>query len=367
MKNNRPKPKEEKVCMVEIQDIAFGGNGVGRVDGKVWFVPYCLPGEIVQARAVRIRKDYVEAELLGVQQASPNRVKDPPCRYFGECGGCVYQHATYETQLAIKQKQVAELLRRVARIVEPETEPVVPCPNPLGYRNRITVHIADGRVGFHCRGGQELVDVEFCAIAAGEVNQRLSTFRAKRPFDGHRTLRSYDSPAGFRQTNDSVGELLLAHVCSNLPEEGDVLVDVFCGAGFFAKALRERFRKVIGVDWSVAAIEAANVETLPHESYLQADAGEALKEILNGQDEKEICMILDPPAEGLSEEIIEALLTGPRLKRMIYISCNPSTFSRDLRRLAAGFRLVRVTPFDMFPQTAAIEVAGILEPVTNPQ
>src|SRR5438067_1767882 len=101
-----------RVVELEINDIAFGGKGVGRLDGKAVFVPYVIEGERVQARILREHKNYIDAELEVVQTASPHRVQ-PACPYFGQCGGCVYQHIDYQHQLAIKSRQVKQTLARI--------------------------------------------------------------------------------------------------------------------------------------------------------------------------------------------------------------------------------------------------------------
>src|ERR1700747_2184324 len=100
---------------LKIQDIAFGGKGVAREQGKAVFVPYTIEGELVSAEIVREKKQFAEAELVEVKESSPNRVA-PPCRYFGRCGGCAYQHISYEHQLAIKWRQVGDALRRIGKL-----------------------------------------------------------------------------------------------------------------------------------------------------------------------------------------------------------------------------------------------------------
>src|SRR5687767_13920931 len=102
---------------LEIHDVAFGGAGVARHEGKVLFVPCAAPGEPIRARVVRSRKKFIEAELVEILQPAPERV-EPPCLYFGRCGGCAYQHLNYETQLKLKQAQVEQTLRRVGRLAE---------------------------------------------------------------------------------------------------------------------------------------------------------------------------------------------------------------------------------------------------------
>ena len=158
--------------MVElvIEDLAFGGKGVARDRGKAIFVPFTVDGERVSAKIVREKKQFAEAELVEVLEPSPHRVR-PECIYFGRCGGCSYQHMSYEHQLRWKMRQVEQAIRRIGKLSEPPMRPIVPSPLPYAYRNRITVHAEDGVVGFYRRDEHRLMDVERCPIAMPEVNK----------------------------------------------------------------------------------------------------------------------------------------------------------------------------------------------------
>jgi len=123
-----------------IEDLAFGGEGVGRVDSLVVFVPFVMIGETVEVEITELKKNFARAKLVRVVTASPERV-EPRCRYFGACGGCQYQHISYEAQLRVKQKQIADLFERVGKIPRTVVAPVIPCPNPYGYRNRIMIRL----------------------------------------------------------------------------------------------------------------------------------------------------------------------------------------------------------------------------------
>ncbi|HEX8679175.1 MAG TPA: TRAM domain-containing protein, partial [Chthoniobacterales bacterium] len=154
---------------LQIHDIAFGGAGVGRAEGKAVFVPFTIDGESISARIIREKKQFAEAELVEVLREAPQRTM-PECPYFGRCGGCSYQHIDYAHQLELKRRQVEQLLRRVGRIAEPAVQPMLPSPKPYAYRNRVTVHAENGTVGYYRRDAHRLIDVEHCPIAAPEVN-----------------------------------------------------------------------------------------------------------------------------------------------------------------------------------------------------
>lgn len=345
---------------VRIDDVAFGGRGVGRLeDGRVVFVPFAIEGEVVEAQIVRERRQLVEARLLEVVSASPHRV-EPRCQYFGRCGGCAYQHMDAAEQLRVKHKQVTQTLRRLGRI-EIEVSPIVPSPLDYGYRNRITVHCRDGAVGFFGVNGRDLVDIEECPIAESAVNHALAALRGRRwREDGHATLRADPSRRTFHQTNDGAAAELLRVVSERLPEAGERLVDAYCGAGFFSHALRGRFQEVIGLEWDERAVAQAEREAADNERYVCGDVADRLGAVLAAAPGAERThVLLDPPATGLAAPVRETLLQV-KPAEIVYVSCDPATLARDLAALSPGYELLAVIPIDMFPQTAEIEVVAHL-------
>jgi 23S rRNA (uracil1939-C5)-methyltransferase len=354
-----------RVVDLEIEDVAFGGKGVGREQGKAVFVPYTIEGEIVSAEIVREKKQFAEAELVEVKQSSPDRV-EPQCPYFGRCGGCAYQHISYEHQLAIKWRQVRDALQRIGKLKDVPMRPIIPSQEEYGYRNRITVHAQDGVIGFFRRDSHRLIDIEHCPISRDEVNRALSELRGQSHVrDGHYTLRASANARVFSQTNDAVARALRDLVVDLVPPNQELLIDAYCGAGFFAKTLLEKFERVIGIDWDRFAIAAAKENAKEKETYIAGDVEEELINVTrNGDlqvapavtDRRSLTIIVDPPATGMSADVRKAILDlAPTT--LIYVSCNPPTLARDLRDLQNKFIIDSVTPLDMFPQTAEIEVA----------
>jgi 23S rRNA (uracil1939-C5)-methyltransferase len=351
---------------LQIIDVAFGGKGVARAGGKAIFIPFTIDGERVSAQVIREKKNFAEAELHELLDPSPHRVT-PECPYFARCGGCAYQHISYEHQLEIKARQVEQTLKRIGRLDVVPMRPIVASPQPYAYRNRITVHCQDDVIGFYRRDEHRLIDIERCPIAMPEVNAELRNLRARHPRNGHFTLRAHAEPRVFSQTNDAVAERLLEHLTSLIPEGGALLIDAYCGAGFFAKNLLEKFDRVVGIDWDAHAITAAQKNATEKEVYIAGDvdvelrllgvetAVSAAKPAIGG-DTPATTLIVDPPATGLTSKTRAAIIElSP--DDFIYISCNPATLARDLAELHKIFTIESVTLFDMFPQTAEIEVA----------
>ncbi len=349
----------EKIAL-EIHDIAFGGAGVGRHEGKTVFVPLTITGEKISAQVVREKKRFAEAEMTELLLASPDRV-EPGCPYFGACGGCSYQHMAYDRQLQVKARQVEQTLQRLGRLPEVPMRPMVASPHPYGYRNRITVHSEGGVIGFYRRQEHVLLDIERCPIAQEEVNAKLSALRRERPRPGHYTLRAGGGPRVFEQTNDEVAALLLEQVRSLIPEGQELLVDAYCGAGFFLRGAADRAARGVGIDWDRFAVEAARAGAGPNEEYHAGDVAAELQKILRAAPLPHTTVIVDPPAAGL-DPAVRDILRRQTPGTLLYISCNPATLARDLLDLGEHYVARSITPFDMFPQTAEIEVLAELKP-----
>jgi len=353
------RPVFQQTFPITIDDIAFGGKGVGRLpDGMACFVPDVAPGERVFVELTKRTKRFAEGRVTGFSERSTRRV-EPPCPYFGTCGGCAYQHLPYEDQLAIKSSQVAQMLKRLGGFENPNVLPAVGSPNQLGYRNRITVHVKRGRVGFFQRGGQKLVEIDRCLLASEPVNEWLAAWRKRDLDDGVKTIRENNAQTGFHQTNDGIADLLLQAVDQVFEQGGQRLIDAYCGSGFFAKRLAARFESVVGIEWNTLAVETARAAAAPNETYLAGDVAQQLEVAFAAAPDTSTQVILDPPAQGVSTGVCDVLLRhGP--ETIAYISCNPATLARDLKLLSAGYDLVSAQPFDMFAQTAEIEVLAVM-------
>jgi 23S rRNA (uracil1939-C5)-methyltransferase len=356
---------------LRIEDVAFGGKGVAREQGKAVFVPYTIEGELVSAEIVREKKQFAEAELVEVKQSSPNRIA-PQCPYFGRCGGCAYQHIDYEHQLAIKWRQLRNALQRIGKLKDVSMRPIVPSPRQYAYRNRITVHAQDGAIGFFRRDSHRLIDIECCPISREEVNRALAELREQKHVrDGHYTLRSAFEPRVFSQVNDEVAQTLRDLIVDLVPTNQELLIDAYCGAGFFAKALLDKFKRVVGIDWDRFAIAAAKQDATKKETYIAGDVEDVEAAVsaafASGDVEPRALgtsvattLIVDPPATGLTEGVRTAI-SDLAPETLIYVSCNPPTLARDLKELQHKFTINSITPLDMFPQTAEIEVLTHLE------
>jgi 23S rRNA (uracil1939-C5)-methyltransferase len=168
--------------VVDIEKLAFGGAGIGRVDGKACFVPYTAPGDRVRARVVREKRSYLEAELREVLEPGPDRVP-PPCPVFGTCGGCDWQHVAYERQLLEKQRIFADTLWRIARVEAERVLPIAAAPEPYGYRSRLQLKLryvsGELHIGFYRAGSHFVVNIpDRCAVAHPAINGLIACLRS---------------------------------------------------------------------------------------------------------------------------------------------------------------------------------------------
>lgn len=363
---------------LEVTDIAFGGEGVGRHGGLVVFVPFVLVGEEVQVEIQTVRKDFARARLLEVLQSSPDRVK-PECRYFGECGGCQYQHMAYPVQVRLKGKQVAGVFQRLGGFAPELVQPVVPCSRPYGYRNRIMVRSQWDKprqtlvIGYIRHDNRLVVDVEECRIADPVLNEQLRGVRAQPPPKGGLKVVLRVAPEGwvvpedsFFQNNFVLLPELVATVRDRLRLGGRRwVVDAYCGVGFFALEVADLVERYVGIEYDRRAVRAArqNAEHRGHANgeFLAGTVEELLPGILEKQDARETAIILDPPRRGCPGATI-ACLRAHRPAQILYVSCHPATLARDLHALCSdgAYELSAVVPLDMFPQTQHVECVADL-------
>jgi len=361
-----------------IHDIAFGGEGVGRTDDFVVFVPFVIVGETVEAEITEVKKNFARAKLLRVITPSPERV-EPPCQYFTRCGGCQYQHMDYATQLQMKQKQIADLFERVGKISRDVVAPVLPCPSPYGYRNRIMIRSQwNGpakklEIGFIRSDRPFVEDIEECKIAEPALNEQITHVRAHPPHKGgiKVVLRVQPEnwevpPDSFFQNNFFLLPKLVETVREFLQASGAKhLVDLYCGVGFFGIEAAGTVESFVGVEYDKLAIAAARKNAasrnIQNGEFIAAKVEEALPELLKKFSPEKTAVILDPPRKGCWPETLE-LLRQTRPAQVIYVSCHPATMARDLNILCTDsvFELVRVQPLDMFPQTQHVECVADL-------
>jgi tRNA/tmRNA/rRNA uracil-C5-methylase (TrmA/RlmC/RlmD family) len=364
---------------------------------RVVFVPLTMPGDVVTAQLVSEEKRFAEAELVEIETPSPDRVF-PPCKVFGFCGGCAWQHVPYALQWKTKRDGALHALSRTG-VKLPESAPAeFPAENPWNYRNRIQLRarpVGEGfeeiALGFFGRRSRDLVSIDRCEISREELNavlpetrreakeeiaRRLAAGEARPELkvelevlpDGsvRKAWNSRHGSLGFRQVNDEQNEKLRAYVRDAI-SPGAHLFDLFGGSGNFSYADAARYAWVECVDFGSPE---GGFEGQPENyRFFRGDVGRWLqrreKDAEKGHFHPKgpLEAILDPPREGLGDQShkIAGALDTLKVTKLVAIGCDPDSWARDLARLEKyGWRVDRLAVFDLFPQTPHVESVAVL-------
>lgn len=394
---------------VDVSSVAFGGDGLGRVDGRVVFIPYTAVGDTVEAKVTEVHARHARAGgTAGIRVITPSLAREvPACQYYTRCGGCQYQHITYEEELRLKTRQVREAFVRIARLPEAEVHvrDIIPSPSAYEYRNRITVHAEGGHVGFRSADGRRLIDIDKCLIATPEVNAQLTALRKRHPQGGHYSLRAADIPrSAFHQANQLLLDRFCDEVVALLPAgtadtpAPRLCLELYSGGGFFTEKLAAlgRFQHIWAVEQDERLVRDAVRKKIPGVTLCEGSVEDVAGPLLgsNGADTRavaasvplttaegaeanaatppprlipaETLLLLDPPREGVSPQALANILRFG-FAGIIYISCNPATLARDAAKIAQDYTLRVVQPVDMFPRTAQIECITVWEPKSGTQ
>ncbi|HSP63641.1 MAG TPA: class I SAM-dependent RNA methyltransferase [Pyrinomonadaceae bacterium] len=407
---------------VTIERILPGGLGLAHADGRTVMVALAAPGDRVRVSIDRVKGNVAFALIQEIITESPQRV-DPPCQYFGGCGGCDFQQLTYQAQLDAKVEIIKDCLRRIGRIENVPDFQITPAPNPWHYRTRAQWQYDSirRRLGYFESGSRHVCDVAECAVLAPELQQTLSglrecmqdgslpedarDFRAvvgddgvslappvrgsspivregsdsvmngERVRDISRTIHSETyrlNAESFFQANNDLLPQLIDEALSKA--SGETAVELYCGVGLFTMPLTRRFARVIGIEGDAVATRFAR-ENLADAGVKNAEI--ATQDVAVWLEENLECgdlsprserrrpvtarqtppdfLLLDPPRTGAESRVIAGVL-NLKPKRISYVSCDPATLARDLRKLiGGGYALESIVAFDMFPQTHHVE------------
>lgn len=390
----KPTIRPGQQIIVQIDRLSVGGRGVARHQGIVIFVPDTAPQDEVLIELSRVKKNFAEGRLIEVIHPSPARVT-PSCIHAGVCGGCNWQHVSYEEQLHQKRQLVRESLQKFSGfdISNPLVAETRPSPLPFRYRNRIQVHHAKGRLGFHQRSSHHIIDIDDCLIAEEKIIALLADLKNRlshSPPGRVELLVSSDGRATTRKSNEPVlpsheaSELEIAHAFSQVNTEQNrhlvqyvvdtfvkelgtevevQLLDLYAGNGNFTFPLARALPRAeigsaeLNQENVIFAQETAQKEFTDRKLNIKCqDVFDFLK---HASVQENSAVLLDPPRTGCAPEVMQELLKQlPAL--IVYVSCHPVTLARDLKPLADRYSLISVQPFDMFPQTDHVEVVAFL-------
>ena len=454
---------------VEITDVAAEGKAIAKVDGMAVFVPFAVPGDIVDIQITRKKKSFAEGRVVRFEKYSDNRAV-PFCEHFGVCGGCKWQNLPYEEQLKYKNNQVADNLERIGKVELPEINPILGAPKASFYRNKLEYTFSNKRwlteaeissekefthknaVGFHIPGMfDKVLDINKCWLmddlqnnirnsvrkfcldndysffdlrnqeglmrtlvvrntSIGEwmvivvfyeddlekrerlmkfieneyprltsllyiINQKANDTITDQEvivwsgrdhiFEEMEGLKFKIGPKSFFQTNSEQAYHLYEIAREFAQLSGDELVyDLYTGTGTIANFISREAKKVIGIEYVEEAIEDAKVNSelngISNTLFFAGDMKDVLNEDFLDFHGKPDVIITDPPRAGMHDDVINVILLAEP-KRIVYVSCNPATQARDLSLLDVKYKVTRVQPVDMFPQTHHVENVVLLE------
>jgi 23S rRNA (uracil1939-C5)-methyltransferase len=373
---------------VEVERILPGGMGLAHTGGKTVLVSLAAPGDRLRVRVDREQGNVLFASILEIITPSPVRI-EPPCPYFGRCGGCDFQQLTYETQLATKAEMIRDCLHRIARLENVPDIVVTPSPDNWRYRMRATWQIDQElrTIGYYERGSRRVCDVADCAVLQPELQKTLEKVRATEWHHFPRELKHLDAVAGengvslsppsaefhtkelgltirgevyhynadaFFQINPSLLAPLIDFALRDA--SGETVLDLYSGVGLFTLPLSRQFRKVIGVEANATAARFArwNLEYagLANARVITSTATDWFRSAPPGPVD---FVLLDPPRAGAESAVIKGIL-DLHPSEISYVSCDPATLARDLKKLiSGGYAIDSIAGFDLFPQTHHVE------------
>ncbi len=405
------------VVTIKVEIPAYGGRSISKLNGKIVMIKGAIPGETAEVMLQEEKKDYSIGTAVSIPIPSPDRCM-PECGYFGLCGGCQLQYIAYSRQVRLKEEILRDCIKRIAK-AETELSPSIVGTSSWNYRLRGQFKISRGRTGFYKEKSREVVDIKFCPLMSAEVNQYLERARSlvgnmtagevhisfgggaialiktsypddidcgklsrdfiEAGFSGavvqmpHRkairkgmqymtldldNLSYTVSPLSFFQSNWSLNQAVVGFLKSALqPLKGKRVMDLCSGAGNFSLPLAAAADHVVAVEESAYAvtdgIRNAEINGIKNCIFINSSMDSA---VIN---EDVDTLIADPPRPGLTDRTIDNILRALP-GEIAYISCNPTTLARDLKKLFVHYEIESIRMIDFFPQTYHIESLALL-------
>lgn len=459
---------------ITVTDIAEEGKGVGRSDELVIFIDKAVPGDVVEVELTRKKQKFYEARIHRLVKPSEHRT-EPFCQHFGICGGCKWQHMTYDAQLQFKQKSVTDAMQRLAKVDTSAAEPILGSGKDRYYRNKLEFTFSDKRwltaedilsnedmemnaLGFHVPGRfDKILDIEHCHLQANLSNdirnrvrgyalaQGISFYNLKNHEGALRNLIIRTATTNElmvivvfayvdegqvkgmmefirlnftditsllyiinQKKNDTIFDQdihLYAgrdHIFENMPVSrpggnslkfkigaksfyqtnseqafelykiatdfagftgGELVYDLYTGAGTIANFIAADVREVIGIEYVPSAIEDARINSainnITNTRFYAGDMKEVLSPDLIARHGKPDVVITDPPRAGMHADVVQRLLEM-EAEKIVYVSCNAATQARDIALLKEKYEVKRIRPVDMFPHTQHVENVVLL-------
>ena len=390
--------------MVEIIKLDHLGRGIGKLDGKIIFIPNALPNEILSVKIIKDKKRYYEGIVTEYKKLSNKRIK-PLCPYYDTCGGCDLMHLDYNDQLKFKQEKIENIINQYVN-ENIKINKIIESDNIYNYRNKLTLH-TNNKIGLYQKQSNDIIEIDKCLIVDDKINKiikdlkkyKINTKEIVIKASDKETMISYNgniskikdlscsniwensklikgngyiqekigsltfqiSPEAFFQVNTKQTKKLYdkIKVMANLFKNDQVL-DLYCGTGTIGLYLSDACSKVLGVEINEQAINNANsnkkINNIKNAEFIVGDAKKVIKDIKFKPD----VIIVDPPRSGLFRGMVDDLIKF-KADKIIYVSCDPMTLARDLKLLQEYYEITEIQPVDLFPHTHHIECIASLK------
>ena len=390
---------------IEIVGMNHNGDGIGKIDGKVIFVPKSIIGDIVRVKNIVSYKNYSVGEIDSFVRYSDKRV-DTKCPYYDRCGGCQIMELGYDEQLKYKKNMVIDIFKKYGNR---DINPLIEGSNNYSYRNKVIFQVKGGKIGFFELDSNNFIEVDKCLLINDKMNRVISIIRDNTCLDniskimirdsldgvmivffgkvndidvdvfgdmvnsiyvndkkiyGDEFIISLDkyrfvvSPDSFFQVNLDGMLKLYSYVRDSINMNNVRLLDLYCGVGSIGIFCADRCKEVVGVEINNSAIENANknkiINGIGNISFKCVNANK-----INYNEGEFDVVIVDPPRGGLDKKTIDIIM-NIKSKEVIYVSCNPITLVRDINRLSLEYDICNIKLFDMFPNTYHVESIAVL-------
>ncbi len=362
---------------VKIIDYDHLGRGIAKNNGKIIFIPNSIVGERLNIKIIKSKAKYDIGEIVSFIDKSIHRV-DNLCPYYNKCGGCNILHMEYKEQLQFKQHKIINIFQKYLHIDTNIIDNIVPSNKQFNYRNKVTLHLKKGIRGMYAQNSDKIVPIKKCILLDPTINDVLSNKKLKSKLvirtNGKDILTNDDqrlkitigkltylvSIKSFFQVNLNITHKLYDRIkqLANLTGT-ETVIDLYCGTGTIGLYLSDQAKEIIGIEINEQAIMDANqnkqINNINNALFICGDVSEELQII----EKKVDIVIVDPPRRGLDTITINKIISL-KPNKIIYVSCDPMTLVRDLKILGSNYRINKIIPFDMFPNTHHVECLTLL-------